>query len=53
MGDVVQFPPKNMSLHRQFCDDCAGVLENWLGDDGMAYGICTSCMELIPSEIEI
>tara|TARA_R110000803_G_scaffold67436_1_gene129148 strand:- start:410 stop:592 length:183 start_codon:yes stop_codon:yes gene_type:complete len=52
MGDVVQFPPKNMSLHRQFCDDCAGVLEYWLGGDDMAYGICTGCMELIPSEIE-
>mgnify|MGYP003629798552 FL=1 len=52
MGDVVQFPPKSMSLHRQFCDDCAGVLEYWLGGDDMAYGVCTSCMELIPSEIE-
>ena len=52
MGDVVQFPPKSMSLHRQFCDDCAGVLEYWLGGDDMAYGVCTGCMELIPSEIE-
>ncbi len=52
MGDVVQFPPKSMLLHRQFCDDCAGVLEYWLGDDDMAYGVCTGCMDLIPSEID-
>jgi len=52
MGDVVQFPPKSMPLHRQFCDDCAGVLEYWLGGDDMAYGVCTGCMDLIPSEIE-
>ena len=52
MGDVVQFPPKSMLLHRQFCDDCAGVLEYWLGGDDMAYGVCTGCMELIPSEID-
>ena len=52
MGDVINFPPKSMSLHRQFCDDCAGVLEYWLGGDDMAYGVCTGCMGLIPSEIE-
>jgi|TARA_R110000796_G_scaffold3560_3_gene13838 hypothetical protein len=52
MGDVINFPPKTMQMHRKFCDDCASVLEYWIGDDDMAYGICTGCMDLIPSTIE-
>jgi hypothetical protein len=53
MGDVINFPPKTMQLHRKFCDDCSSVLEFWIGDDDAAYGVCTSCMELIPQKLNL
>jgi len=52
MGDVINFPPKSMQLHRKFCDDCSSVLEFWLGDDDAAYGICVECLNVIPNKIE-
>jgi hypothetical protein len=52
MGDVINFPPKSMRLHRQKCNDCNSILEYWLGDDDCAYGICIGCLDLIPTEIE-
>jgi hypothetical protein len=52
MGDVVQLPPKTMRLYRQKCSDCASILEYWLGDDDCAYGICISCLDLIPEQID-
>ena len=52
MGDVIQFPPKTMELHRMYCSECTSVLEYWLGDDDMAYAICVTCLDVIPETIE-
>ena len=51
MGDIVKFPPKTMRLKRLLCD-CGCVLEYWLGDDDLAYAICTSCSGNWSHEIE-
>ena len=42
--NVIQFlnKKKKYTLTRQYCE-CGSVLEMWVDDDGVAYGLCTRC----------
>ncbi len=49
MTKILDFPQskkegKNATtISRQFCSDCGGGLDLWIGTDNVAYGVCAVC----------